>query len=74
MSGDPQCVRLFTVRELIDVVLRGGSFDGKTARAPDPPGALRLGVHEGDLVWTELYLHVVGEPGVMQFMGREAAT
>ena len=64
---------LGAVHELIDVVLRGGSFDGRPARAPEPPGALRLGVHEGDLVWTELYVHVVDEPGVMHFMGREAA-
>ncbi len=42
------------------VSLAGGSFDGQVARAPLPPGALRLYARTGDDQWSELYLYANG--------------
>lgn len=65
--------------ELRPVLLEGGSFGGQVAMAPEPPGALRLGVKSGDDEWSELYLYVIdrtenhpehGTLPVMQFMER----
>jgi hypothetical protein len=39
------------------VSLSGGSFDGQLAKAPRPPGALRLYAKADDEEWSELYLY-----------------
>jgi hypothetical protein len=43
------------------VILRGGSFDGRLASAPSPPGTLRLGGQSGDSKWSELYIYAAGQ-------------
>jgi len=42
-------------------MLQGGSFGGQIAMAPDPPGALRLGVTDGSDHWSEVYLYASGQ-------------
>jgi hypothetical protein len=43
------------------VILQGGSFDGRLAEAPPPPGTLRLGCQKDSDKWSELYIYTAFE-------------
>jgi hypothetical protein len=43
--------------DLLMVSLSGGTFDGQLAKAPRPPGALRLDAKAGNEEWSELYVY-----------------
>jgi hypothetical protein len=39
------------------VILQGGSYDGRVAKAAPPPEVLQIGIQNGSDKWTESYIY-----------------